>query len=124
MRTNRLSPSLDGIGSDRSSDSAPGKHTLTERLPVQRKAAGNPSDGGATQDVQGAADRGVSGAGGALPHLDTIQKSFGPGHDLSGVRAHVGGPAADASKEMGASAYATGDQIGFAAAPSLHLAAH
>ena len=26
-----------------------------------------------------------------LPHLDTIERSFGPGHNLSSVRAHVGG---------------------------------
>ena len=36
-------------------------------------------------------------------------------HDISGVRAHVGGPAADASHELGAHAYTHGDDVAFAA---------
>ncbi|KAB2887336.1 MAG: DUF4157 domain-containing protein, partial [Kofleriaceae bacterium] len=52
-----------------------------------------------------------------------IQASFGH-HDISGVRAHVGGAAATASGELGARAYASGDQVGFAESPDLFLAAH
>lgn len=66
----------------------------------------------------------MSGAAHALPHLETIQRSFGPDHDLSGVRSHIGGPAADAAAEMGALAYAKGERVAFAAPPSLHTAAH
>ena len=70
------------------------------------------------------ADQGLSGARSSLPHLETIQRSFGPGHDLSGVHGHVGGPATIAAAEMGAQAYAKGGRVAFAEAPSLHTAAH
>lgn len=66
---------------------------------------------------------GVAGSGQPLPHLDRIQASFG-GHDVSNVQAHVGGPASDACDTMNATAYATGDQTAFKAAPDLHTAAH
>jgi len=88
---------------------------------VQRLA----SEAGAKEPaaVHEAAARGVSGAGGALPFSDRIQAAFGP-HDVSGVKAHVGGEAASASAEMGASAFATGNDVAFAGAPDLHTAAH
>jgi hypothetical protein len=54
----------------------------------------------------------VSGAGSTLPHFDRIQQAFGS-HDVGEVRAHVGGQAAAASEQMGAEAYATGNQIAF-----------
>jgi hypothetical protein len=73
--------------------------------------------------VQAHAQRGVAGVGQALPHLDAVQAAFGH-HDLAGARAHVGGPAAHAARDMGAHAYATGNDIAFAAAPDLHMAAH
>jgi hypothetical protein len=73
--------------------------------------------------VHAAAAHGVSGGGGALPHLDAIQRSFGD-HDVSGVTAHVGGEARDASSALGAHGYATGDHVAFAESPSLFLAAH
>jgi hypothetical protein len=98
----------------------PGKRTLTEALPpVQRLAAG-PATGA---DVHVAAQRGVSGAGGALPHFATIQQLFGR-HDVSGIRAHVGGEARQASHAIGAEAYAMGDRVAFSSAPDLHTAAH
>jgi hypothetical protein len=75
-------------------------------------------------DVQGAATEGVKDGGTRLPHLDAIQASFGPAHDLSGVRAHVGGAAAEASAQMGAQGFATGNDVAFARSPDLHLAAH
>ncbi|MCG8424979.1 MAG: hypothetical protein MJE77_44425 [Proteobacteria bacterium] len=55
--------------------------------------------------VHCAAAVGVSGSGGTLPHLERIQQSFGPGHDVSQIKAHVGGAAAEASEAIGASAY-------------------
>ncbi len=70
------------------------------------------------------AAEGFAGGGGALPHLDRIQASFGAGHDLSGVRAHVGGQAAAASKALGAEGFASGNQVAFKSTPDLHLAAH
>jgi hypothetical protein len=70
-----------------------------------------------------AAARGVAGGGATLPHLDAIQASFGH-HDVGDVRAHVGGEAAEAAAAIGASAYATGDDVAFAATPDLRQAAH
>ncbi len=73
--------------------------------------------------IQAHAAAGIAGSGQALPHLDAIQASFGP-HDVSGVRAHVGGAAAEASGAIGAHAYATGNDVAFASQPDLFLAAH
>ena len=83
------------------------------------------AEGGVRQsaDVHAAAAHGISGGGGALPHMGAIQQAFGA-HDVSGINAHVGGKAQEASDAMGASAYATGNDIAFAKAPSLHTAAH
>jgi hypothetical protein len=69
------------------------------------------------------AQRGIQGPDQRLPFHDEIQRAFGP-HDVSGIHAHVGGAAADASRDLGARAYAHGDHVAFASAPSLELAAH
>lgn len=90
------------------------------------RGAGPPSDTAESHLVDeehGVAARGTQGAGGRLPHLETIQKSFGR-HDVSSVRAHVGGEAASASQSLGAQAYAYGNAVAFASAPDLHTAAH
>ncbi len=70
-----------------------------------------------------AAESGVAGGGGALPHADAIQNSFG-GHDVSGIGAHVGGAAKDANEAMGAEAYASGEDVAFKETPDLHTTAH
>jgi hypothetical protein len=58
---------------------------------VQRQAdAGAPADSAAVHAV---AAQGVAGSGGPLPFADRIGASFGA-HDVSDVRAHVGGEAA------------------------------
>ena len=93
-----------------------GRGRAGKKAPTQMKGRG----GG---DVHAAAAHGIQGSGGALPHLAPIQKSFGR-HDVSGVQAHVGGPASEASRAMGAQAYATGNHVAFDGAPSLHTAAH
>ncbi len=73
--------------------------------------------------VHAAAAHGTSGGGSSLPHLAAIQKAFGH-HDVSSVQAHVGGRASEATEAMGASAYASGNQVAFGGSPSLHTAAH
>lgn len=88
---------------------------------VQLLAPGAASAGAA--DVHEAARSGVQGSGQQLPHLDTIQRAFGH-HDVSGIKAHVGGSAAEASERLGAQGYAIGSDVAFPAAPSLHTAAH
>lgn len=88
---------------------------------VQRRAGTSPASD--PSDLHRHAAAGVAGAGGALPHLVAIQRSFGR-HDVSNVRAHIGGAAAHAAQAIGAEAYATGNDVAFATAPSLHTAAH
>jgi len=90
--------------------------------PVQR--AGGGAAGEDPARTQAIAAEGVAGSGGALPYLDTIQRSFGPAHDVGGIEAHVGGPAATAASAIGAEAYATGTRVAFGSSPDLHTAAH
>lgn len=92
----------------------------SHEAPVQRKAD---ADTGSEIDVPSIAAAGVAASGTALPHSERIQEAFGR-HDVSGVKAHVDGPAADAAAAIGAEAYATGQHVAFASPPSLHTAAH
>lgn len=69
------------------------------------------------------ANSGVHHATSPLPHLATLQQSFG-GVDLSRVRTQVGGSAESANRAMGSDAYTTGSRIGFRQEPDLRLAAH
>lgn len=102
---------------------APGKATLTSHLPGygDQPVQARGELGG--DDAHGVAARGVQGSGQSLPHMDTLQRVFGR-HDLSGISAHVGGPAREACTTMGATAYATGNQVAFSSAPDLHTTAH
>ena len=86
---------------------------------VQRRGDGAGDDAA----VHAAAQHGTRGASEPLPHLDTIQRLFGR-HDVTGVKAHTGDDAATGARAMGAQAFATGDHVAFAGAPSLHTAAH
>ncbi|HEU4612628.1 MAG TPA: DUF4157 domain-containing protein, partial [Kofleriaceae bacterium] len=119
----------------------PGRSTPTSRFPASAhavaRAVATELNGGQpatpvqakgkleldSADVHAVAARGTEGSGGSLPFLDQIQRAFGR-HDVSGVKAHVGGPAADAAQTMGARAYASGDRVAFARDPDLFLAAH
>jgi hypothetical protein len=105
-------------GADGGSEIAPGKTARTDRLPVQRKGAGD-----ATDDVAATAEAGVQGAGERLPFLDVIQSSFGR-HDVRGIESHSDTAARGAAADIGASAYATGNDVAFARSPDLHTAAH
>lgn len=82
------------------------------------------SEGLTAAQVRVQAAQGVVGGHQALPFARAIQQSFGDRHDLSGVRAHVGGGAALAAREIGAGAYTTGEDVAFARPPSLRMAAH
>ncbi|HEX3761198.1 MAG TPA: DUF4157 domain-containing protein [Kofleriaceae bacterium] len=90
---------------------APGRQTLVG------------DDGPASSPVHRAARAGIRGDGGALPYAPQIQASFGR-HDISTIRAHVGGAATAAARSIGARAYAFGDDVVFAATPDLRQAAH
>ncbi len=74
-------------------------------------------------DPVAVAQGGITDPGERLPFHDEIQRSFGA-HDIRGIRAHVGGPAADASRALEAHAYTHGKDVAFATAPDLRLAAH
>jgi hypothetical protein len=89
---------------------------------VQQRA----SDSGRPADkafIREQATLGLAGTAQPLPYLDAIRRSFGR-HAIDGVRAHVGGRAAAASKTIGALAYTVGDDIAFRQMPDLHTAAH
>jgi hypothetical protein len=111
---------------------APGKQTLTAALdvgPVQRRPGAGPTgaEGTATTagpaDVHSAAALGTSGPTTELPHRDAIQRAFGR-HDITHVKAHLGGAAEAGAAAMGADAFATGDRVAFGAPPDLRTAAH
>ncbi|HVV87241.1 MAG TPA: DUF4157 domain-containing protein [Kofleriaceae bacterium] len=132
------SDASEGGSSGAGAGGAPGKTSRTQQL-GGRGAAARPgvpaadpppvqADGAqaAVDDpfaFHTAAQSGVAGPAEPLPHREAIQASFGH-HDVSGVRAHVGGAAAEAAGAIGARAYATGDDVAVRAAPELRLAAH
>ncbi|HEX7843177.1 MAG TPA: DUF4157 domain-containing protein [Kofleriaceae bacterium] len=51
-----------------------------------------------------------------LPHLEQIRRLLGR-HDVRCVRAHVGGPAAEAARALGAQAYTNVNRAAFAELP-------
>ncbi len=91
---------------------APGKATLAEQ---------HGTDAGEQVAI---AQQGLAGATDRLPFADQIQRSFGARHDISHVRARIGGQAMAAAEQLGAHAYAHGDGVAFGAPPDLHTAAH
>lgn len=108
----------------------PGKRSLTEALaPVQHKmpepalTATERPDMRDETAVHASAARGVATAASPLPFSDTLQRAFGR-HDVSTIKAHVGGDAAASAAAMGATGYAAGNHVVFAGALDLHTAAH
>lgn len=70
------------------------------------------------------AQQGIAGNGGALPHAQRIQASFGR-HNINHLTAHTDHRAQAATRAINADAYATGSSIAFAnPTPDLHTAAH
>ncbi len=103
---------------------AAGKQTLTMRLPPMAEAVQMKGEAGLDDaHAHGVAAQGVSGAAGPLPHRATIERLFGR-HDVRDVKAQVGGPATEATRQLGADAYATGRSVAFRSEPDLHTAAH
>lgn len=120
-----LAPSARGV--------APLMSHFAEGAPVQReengdsvqmKEKGPAAKAQAEAQVHEAAARGVSGSGAPLPYLDQIQRSFGPDHDVSGIKAHTGSGPSEAAKAINAKGFTTGNNVVFDGAPSLHTAAH
>jgi len=70
------------------------------------------------------AAHGMTGSAGALPHLDTIQRSFGH-HDIGHVRTYTDDAAQASAMHLGAHAFATGDAVVLGASGrDLHTVAH
>ncbi len=69
------------------------------------------------------ASSGFRGRPSRLPHMATIQRSFGR-HDVSRVQAFSDKHARNASRALGARAYARGTKVAFSGRPSLRTAAH
>jgi Domain of unknown function (DUF4157) len=140
----RWRPAPEGGGAEpRYRSGAPGKASRSQRrfgwtwtepnASVQRKedpsarvageSQGQTSPPSADAPATDAIAASVSGPGSQLPHGDRIQAAFGH-HDVSGIRAHVGGEAGRVATSIGAQAFATGHGVGFARPPDLHTAAH
>lgn len=98
------------------------EHSATAKIPQMRLSEEHAMPR-ATVDDQAIAYRGVEHASSSLPHIDRIQTTFGR-HDLSNVRAAIGGCAAEAAGALGAEAYTTGNRVGFRVPPDLRTAAH
>src|SRR3954469_16293629 len=77
------------------------------------------------QDTQRLLARSITpAAADPLPHRETIERSFGAGHDLASVRDQVGGTAAAANALLSSSAFTKGENIAFSRYPSLDEVAH
>ncbi len=127
----RSSEDLDSHRGPRGQSGVPGKVAVSSRLPAQpiilRKHDGN----GVAPDADVAIDRASASSGQALPEDLRSRFEASLGADLSSVRIHNGAESAQAASAVGARAYATGNDIHFAAGtydPSsafgVHLIAH
>jgi LysM repeat protein len=125
MKDRRSGRGSSGDAGSSGTEKAPGRVSRVQRRASRAapRAADAPAAVSEGEAVRTEAAAGVQDAGGALPHAAAIQTAFGH-HDVSTVRAHVGGAAAEASAAIGADAYATGDSVAFRSAPDLHTAAH
>jgi hypothetical protein len=119
----RSSPDAPASSARDAGGTTPGKRALTRGLVQRRSADAAVADNRDSADVVETAARGFEGPPRSLPHADRIQVSFGR-HDIGGVNAHVGGGAAAAAHDLGAHAYAMGNEVAFQRDPDLHTAAH
>jgi len=102
---------------------ADGGGAIAEPDPFDFSFSGPPGAGPQPDVLATIASHGTQGTASPLPYLDEIQRSFGH-HDMRGVETHQGGDASLAARALGADAFATGNQVAFDGAPSLHTAAH
>ncbi len=93
---------------------ATGELDPASQAALQRSAKGDP---------RAQAARGNAGPAAPLPHRAAIQAAFGK-HDVGDLRAHTGPEAAAGAQDLGAEAYAQGDDIAFSGPPDLATAAH
>ncbi|MEC7241055.1 MAG: DUF4157 domain-containing protein, partial [Myxococcota bacterium] len=100
-------------------DSRDGGRSDPSRTTVQYKTEGRRPKNSVEK-----ASAGLSSASSPLPHRSRIQASFGT-HDVSDIKAQVGGDAGETADALGARAYASGDRVAFQQGKDdLHTAAH
>ena len=104
---------------DRPREHTPPASEPLQMLPGARDAPRPPSFAA----LRDARRRGTAGPSSAIPHHERIQRLFGR-HDISRVRAHVGGPASAAARSIGARAFASGERVVFGKRPNLRDSAH
>src|SRR5512143_2933680 len=83
----------------------PGKHTLTEQLPILRKAMGDGAVPTAAHERVASASQ---SSGSALPTALDAELGTALGADVSSVRVHTGSAAAASAGALNAKAYAVG----------------
>jgi hypothetical protein len=99
-----------------------GSSFLSSDSPVQKKESSAKKTKKAFNPGDGASD--LNSARSKLPHADNIQASFGK-HDISQIRAGVGGSSGAAAADIGAKAYTSGDKVAFQSGQAdLHTSAH
>ena len=82
-----------------------------------------PSPAPGARSAAGVAESGFSGGGHDIPHRAEMERSFGM--DFGGVRAHTGPAAQGATRQLGAHAYAVGNDVAFASSsPDQATVAH
>ena len=97
-------------------------NALADSLAGGGVAAGNDM-AVARKTASDVADEGFAGAAHEVPYRAEMESSFGA--DFSGVKAYSDGPARKASTDLGAEAYAAGDQVAFNSAnPDKATVAH
>ena len=97
-------------------------NALADSLAGGGVAAGNDM-AVARKTASDVADEGFAGAAHEVPYRAEMESSFGA--DFSGVNAYSDGPARKASTDLGAEAYAAGDQVAFNSAnPDKATVAH
>lgn len=108
------------VGSSaRVTTSAPGPMALQAAIQLP------PPPGSASpRDSYFAARRGLRDAKDPLPFRQEIQAAFGEAHDLSGVRAGLGGAADDATRRLGTSGFTEGERVALRGTPDLRTVAH
>lgn len=103
-----------GLGAAAEPSREPGSETT--------RSADRPA-GGDSGRALAVAREAMAGPGVALPFREVIQRSFGR-HDLGEVAAHLDARGNWGTRQLGAEAFAMGDQVAFASRPDLHTAAH
>jgi len=98
-------------------------HTYQNQAAAMAPLQCNTGEVASGVDAHAIAARGVHAGGGALPFAERIQASFGR-FDVSGIRAHTDGAAADATSALGAKGYAHNGAVALAPGADLHTVAH